>query len=69
LYQEASEVKVQANIGMMFNEVPGCDDNTDGVERRLDLINFTKKYVLVVEPENDNHRLLDKSLQAFFSTE
>jgi phage/plasmid-associated DNA primase len=53
LYQEASEFKVQANIVMMFNEVLGCDDNTDGVERRLRLINFLMKYVLEVEPNRE----------------
>jgi phage/plasmid-associated DNA primase len=67
LYQEASEFKVLANIVMMFNEVLGCDDNKYGVERRVDLINFTKKYILVVNPENGKHRLLDNSLQASFS--
>ena len=38
------------------------------MERRLDLIHFTRKYVVVVNEENANHRKLDKSLQASFNT-
>jgi len=68
LYQEASEFDVQANIVMSFNEVPGCDDNTDGIERRLKLIKFTRKYVVVLDPGNDNHRPLIKGLQTDFKT-
>jgi hypothetical protein len=45
LYRKAGEFKCVANIFMSFNEVPGNDDNSGGLARRLEFVDFIKKYV------------------------
>ena len=44
LWCSAKEFHCVANINMMFNEVPGCDDSSDGMARRLKFIDFLKVY-------------------------
>jgi hypothetical protein len=54
---------------MVSNEVPGCDDNTDGVERRLDLIDFVRNNVPAVDSKYRNQDPIIKGLQEDFNTE
>jgi putative DNA primase/helicase len=66
LYQPATEFKCQANIVMMFNEVPGIEDTSGGIERRLDMIHFGNKFV--ESPRRPNEKQIDKTLQKKFQS-
>ena len=45
LYKSASEFQCVANLILMFNEVPGVEDSSEAIERRLDLIRHPHKFV------------------------
>jgi putative DNA primase/helicase len=66
LYKSASEFRCHANIVLCFNEIPGVDDSSRGIERRLDLIKHPYKFV--DNPIRAHEKAVDKSLQAKFSS-
>ena len=51
----------------MFNEVPGADEKSSGLERRLDLVDYNQKYVYA--PLKTNERKLVKRLYKEFESE
>jgi phage/plasmid-associated DNA primase len=66
LYASASTFKPTVNIIMCFNEVPGVDDSSDGIARRLNLVQFLKK--AVHNPTSANHIKRDDSLPGKFDS-
>eukprot|EP00873_Tetraselmis_striata_P027955 jgi/Tetstr1/448219/TSEL_035507.t1 len=66
LYKSASEFRCLANIVLCFNEIPGVDDSSGGIERRLDLIRHPYKFVDT--PSLPHERPVDRSLQHKFSS-
>eukprot|EP00873_Tetraselmis_striata_P039780 jgi/Tetstr1/460044/TSEL_005364.t1 len=66
LYKSASEFRCVANIVLCFNEIPGVDDSSGGIERRLDLIRYPFKFV--DSPSLPHEKQVDRSLQKKFSS-
>lgn len=66
LYKSASEFRCMANIVLCFNEIPGVDDSSGGIERRLDLIRHPFKFV--DNPTRPHEKAVDRSLQNKFSS-
>eukprot|EP00873_Tetraselmis_striata_P020412 jgi/Tetstr1/440676/TSEL_028985.t1 len=65
LYKSASEFRCRANIILCFNGIPGVDDSSGGIERRLDLIRHPYKFV--DNPSLPHEKKVDRSLQNKFS--
>jgi hypothetical protein len=53
---------------MSFNEVPGNDDHSGGLARRLKIVDFIKKYVDNPESENNELQVVDGLLDLSFAT-
>jgi phage/plasmid-associated DNA primase len=68
IYCTASEFRCVANIIMMFNEVPGCDDSSGGMARRLEFIDYFKKYVENPNAQNRHELQIDNTLTAKFDS-
>jgi P4 family phage/plasmid primase-like protien len=64
LYKTADEFRCVANIILCFNEIPGVDDSSGGIERRLRLLRFRNKFM--ENPTALGHRRIDTTLQAKF---
>ncbi len=67
LYEEASVFRCQANIVMMFNEVPSSDDNSGVLERCLDHVEFGRSFVS--DPHKPHERNIDRKLNQEFETD
>ena len=66
LYQPAGEFQCKANIVLCFNEVPGFDDASGGMERRLDMINYPFKFV--DNPQLAHEKKIDTKLAGILSS-
>eukprot|EP00873_Tetraselmis_striata_P009643 jgi/Tetstr1/429907/TSEL_019772.t1 len=66
LYKSATEFRCLANIVLCFNEIPGVDDSSGGIERRLDLIRHPYKFV--DNPTLAHEKLVGRTLQSKFSS-
>jgi phage/plasmid-associated DNA primase len=64
LYKPADEFRCVANIIVYFNEIPGVDDSSRGIERRLRLLRFKNKFMET--PTMEFHRPIDTTMQAKF---
>jgi len=53
---------------MMFNEVPGCDDSSGGMARRLEFIAYLKKYVKNPNAQNKHELQIDNTLTPKFDS-
>jgi phage/plasmid-associated DNA primase len=49
---------------LCFNEIPGVDDSSGGIERRLRLLRFKNKFMET--PTMEFHRPIDTTVQAKF---
>jgi P4 family phage/plasmid primase-like protien len=67
LYEKAGEFKCHANIILCFNEIPGVEDSSGAIARRLRVVRFKNKFV--DKPVMEHHRLIDPDLQAKFSSQ
>ena len=64
LYKSASEFDCLANIILLFNDCPTFDDSSDGIARRLRLVEYLMKFI--ISPKAENERLVDTSLPGKF---
>jgi putative DNA primase/helicase len=65
LYKSAAEFDVIANTILIFNDYPTVDDSSDGIARRLKLVQYLMKFLSSPAP-NTNERLIDTSLAGKF---
>jgi phage/plasmid-associated DNA primase len=65
LYKSAAEFDVIANTILLFNDCPTFDDSSDGIARRLKLVQYLMKFLSSPAP-NTNERLIDTSLPGKF---
>jgi P4 family phage/plasmid primase-like protien len=66
LYKSASEFRCNANIVLCFNEVPGVDDPSGAIDRRLDMIHHPFKFV--ESPKQAHEKQIDTGLHEKFSS-
>ena len=66
IYKSASEFRCQANIVFCFNEVPGVDDSSGGIARRLDMIHYPFKFE--DNPKLAHEKKKDESLHEKFKS-
>ena len=67
LYKSPIVFKCTANIAMCFNEIPGNDDNSNGMGRRVEVVRYP--YSFVTSPSRTFERQKDKSLHEKFSNQ
>ena len=65
LYKSASEFDCIANTIMLFNDCPTFDDSSDGIARRLKLLQYLNKCTSSPAP-NTNERFIDTFLPEKF---
>ena len=67
LYKSPIEFRNTANIAMLFNEVPGNDDDSNGMARRIDIIKYL--FSFVTSPKRLYEKLRNENLQERFSSQ
>ena len=66
MWQSAGEFRCNANIVLCFNEVPGVDDSSGGIARRLEMVRFSFKFV--DRPAQTHEKKINTDLQEKFSS-